>query len=74
MLVSAIENVKTAIYAVSGVKYDGKALQDMQNMYELILNHQAYMPEAFEQFVGDRGAWGKEAVGKALAEVESWSE
>jgi len=74
MIVSSIENLKAAIYATNGIKSDGTTLKDMLSMYELILNHQAYMPEAFAQFAGDKRAWGQEGIGKALAEVDSWTE
>lgn len=74
MVVSSIEGVTNALLASAGIKADRDILPKMLEMYEMVLNHKAYLPDVFDKFSKNRSAWGQESVGSALSEVAQWSE
>lgn len=74
MLVSSIASVRYALLVSNGIKPSEDVFDKMLAMYESVLNHRAYLPDAFDQFAKDKSAWGKENLTSALAEVASWEE
>lgn len=72
LITGALEAINQSLIRSMGAKPDGEAHKKTMELYELVLNHKAFLPNVLDQFSTSKSAWSSESLSAALKEVGEW--